>query len=255
MTRILIAEKQTLIRKMLRILLDADPDLEVVAEAAVGKEVIEKLQRFEVDTLILNISLPGISGIDLIIRAKAICPKLKILVLCMHSDTQLVTQALKNGAGGYISTMHEPDEFLNALRKVAGGEIYIDPAIAESMLLDSISGGDDPEHSRLSQRELEVFRWLVAGKHINEIAEQLIISNKTVSSHKQNLMEKMHFSGMADLMRYAVQRSLFDDHAITFEQAPRLLNTAEVQLANPIFAGATVRAAEELVHEIQLQAP
>lgn len=213
MARVLIAEKQTLVRKMLRILLDADPDFEVVAEATEGSEVIEKLQRFEINSLILDLSMPGISGVDLIIRAKAIRPELGILVLSMNSDTQLITQALKHGARGYISTMHEPEEFLNALRKVAGGGRYIDAGIAESLLLHSISGEDEPIHSRLSQRELEIYRLLVSGKSVNQIADELIISNKTVSSHKKKLMEKMHFSSMADLLRYAVQRSLFDEHA------------------------------------------
>jgi DNA-binding NarL/FixJ family response regulator len=212
----MIAEKQTLVRKLLRVLLEADPDDEVVAEAEIGSEVIEKLQRVAVDALIVNISVPGISGIDLIVRAKATRPKLAILVLCMHSNPQLVTQALKSGAGGYISTMHDPDEFLSALRKVADGGRYIDPTIAENILLDSVSGNQEM-HSHLSQRELEIFRLLVAGKGVNDIADQLAISNKTVSSHKKNLMEKMHFSGMADLMRYAVQRRLFDEQATSFE--------------------------------------
>ena len=216
MAQVLIAEKQTLIRKMLRVLLDADPDFDVVAEATEGNEVIEKLQHFEINSLILDISMPSISGVKLIIRAKAIRPNIGILVFGMNSDTQLITQALKNGARGYISTMHAPNEFLNALRKVSGGGRYIDAVFAESMLLHSISGEDEPIHSRLSQRELEIFRLLVSGNSINQIADQLIISNKTVSSHKKKLMEKMHFSGMADLMRYAVQRRLFDDCATPF---------------------------------------
>lgn len=213
MARVLIAEKQTLVRKMLRILLDADPDFEVVAEAAHGSEVIEKLQRLEINSLVLDLSMPGISGIDLILRAKALRPELAILVLGMNSDTQFVTQALKHGARGYISTMHDTNEFLDALRKVTCGGRYIDAAFAESMLLSSISGENEPVHSRLSQRELEIYRLLVSGKSVNQIADQLIISNKTVSSHKKKLMEKMHFSSTADLMRYAVQRSLFEEHA------------------------------------------
>jgi DNA-binding NarL/FixJ family response regulator len=217
MSRVLIAEKQTLVRKMLRILLDADPDFEVVAEATEGAEVIDNLQRLEINSLILDLAMPGISGIDLIIRAKAIRPDLGILVLSMNSDTQLVTQALKNGARGYISTMHEPEEFVNALKKVAGGGRYIDALIAESILLHSISGEDEPIHNRLSQRELEIYRLLVSGQSVNQIADQLIISNKTVSSHKKKLMEKMHFTSMADLMRYAVQRSLFDTHELQLE--------------------------------------
>jgi DNA-binding NarL/FixJ family response regulator len=212
MSKILIADRQTLIRKMLRTLLDADAGFDVVAEAADGGETIDMLQRFKADALILDMSMSGISGLDLISRAIATSPDLAILVLCKNSDTQFVTQAFKNGVRGYISTMHTPDEFLNALRKVLGGGRYVDAAFAESMLLDSISGEGGAGHTCLSERELEVFRLLVSGQGVNEIADQLIISNKTVSSHKKKLMEKMHFGGMADLMRYAVQRSLFDEH-------------------------------------------
>lgn len=211
MTRVLIAEKQTLIRKMLQLMLKADSDFEVVAEAADGGMTIERLQQSDIDLLIMNISMPGTSGVDLIVRAKAVNPKLSILVFSMSSDTQLVTLALKSGAGGYISTMHEPDEFKSALRKVASGGRYIDSAIAEGLLIESISGNDKPRHSCLSQRELEIFRLLVEGKVANEIANLLIISNKTVSSHKKKIMVKMHFSSIAELMRYAVQHKLFDD--------------------------------------------
>lgn len=214
MAKILIADRQTLIRKMLRNLLAADAGFDVVAEAADGGETIDMLQQFNADALVLDMSMPGISGLDLITRAIAITPDLAILVLCKNADTQFVSQAFKNGARGYISTMHTPDEFLNALRKVLGGGRYVDAAFAESMLLDSISGEGEAGHTCLSERELEVFRLLVSGQGVNEIADQLIISNKTVSSHKKKLMEKMHFGGMADLMRYAVQRSLFDEHDV-----------------------------------------
>lgn len=211
MTKVLIAEKQTLHRQLLKVFLDADPDFEVVAEAESGNEVIAKLQLHAIDALIMNMSLTGVSGVELIIRAKATSPDLSILVCSTNSDDQLITQALKNGATGYISTMHELTDFSNALRKVSSGVRYIDPIIAENMLLHNISGEDEPVHSRLSQREFEVYRLLVAGNNITQIAEQLFISGKTVSSHKKKLMQKMHFSGMADLMRYAVQRRLFDD--------------------------------------------
>lgn len=211
MTRVLIAENQTLIRKLLGKLLEADSGFTVVAEAENGKEVISNLQRAEIDLLILNMVIPGISGVHLITRAKASRPGVEILIISMHSDIQLVVQAFKNGAGGYISTMHTPDEFMYAVRKVTKGERYIDPALAESMVLHSVTDEESPVHSRLSQRELEIYRQLVSGKNVNQIAEQLAICNKTVSSHKKNLMQKMHFSTMADLMRYAVQGNLFDD--------------------------------------------
>lgn len=211
MTRVLIAERQTLIRKLLRVFLENDPNFEVIADVTLGSEIIEKLQHSAIDVLILNVSMSDISAIDLIIRAKTISPKLTILAFSTSSDAQLVTQAMKNGVNGYISTMHDLNEFSGVLHKVIGGGRYIDPAIAENMLLDSILGSPSETHTHLSLRELEIFRLLVRGKKINEIAHQLAISNKTVSSHKKRLMEKMHFCSMADLMRYAVQRRLFDE--------------------------------------------
>lgn len=227
MTRVLIAERQTLIRKLLRMFLDNNPSYAVVADVTLGSEVIEKLQQDAIDALILNVSMPDIAGVDLISRAKVICPKLTILAFSTSSDTQLITHALKNGADGYISTMHDLDEFSCALHKVIGGGRYIDPAIAENMLLDSILGSPTEMHAHLSSRELEIFRLLVRGKNLNEIAYQLTISNKTVSSHKKRLMEKMHFSSMADLMRYGVQRRLFDEHDM-----PPLQNASGGHFAN-----------------------
>lgn len=216
MSRVLIAERQTLVRKMLRTLLLGCAEFDDAVEASDGNEVIELLRRYAIDTLVMDMSLPGISGIDLISRCLAIHPKLIILVLSMHPDPQMVTQILKSGAHGYISTMHSPDEFISAVCKINSGARYIDPAIAEAILLYTISGEDAPVHVRLSQRELEIYRLLVSGRNITQIADQLIISNKTVSSHKKNLMQKMHFSSMADLMRYAVQHRLFEDIPATF---------------------------------------
>lgn len=211
MARVLIAEKQTLIREMLRNLLETDSYFGLVCEAADSAGVMSKIKQLEVNLLILDTTIPGMSWLELIIQAKAACPELAILVLSKNPDTQLVSQAFKNGARGYISTMQNSEEFFKAMQKVAEGGRYIDSVIAESMTLDSISGNDKPIHSRLSQREYEIFRLLVAGKNINQISEQLNISNKTVSAHKKNMMQKMHFSNMVGLMRYAMQHKLFDE--------------------------------------------
>lgn len=259
MTHVLVAENQTLIRQMLKRLVETDSNFEVVAEADNSCEVIDKLQRFKVGLLVLDLTSPDIFGIDLIIRAKALDPKLAILALSMRPENKLITQALKNGANGFISTMCSPDEFLNALRKIADGGRYIEPSIAERMLLENTASDDETKHSHLSQRELEVFRLLVAGKGVNDIADQLIISNKTVSSHKKKLMEKMHFCGMADLMRYAVQHRLFDDPNTTFEQEMQLLrNTAEA-LAPYIARPIPPKSLEHELHvsqiELKLQNP
>lgn len=223
MARVLIAEKQTLIREMLRNLLEADSYFDSVCEAADCTGVLTKIKHMEVNLLVLDTLIPGMSWLELIIQAKAACPELAILVLSKNPDTQLVSQAFKNGARGYISTMQNSAELFKAMQKVAEGGRYIDSVIAENMTLDSISGNDKPIHSRLSQREYEIFRLLVAGKNINQISEQLNISNKTVSAHKKNMMQKMRFPNTAELMRYAMQRKLFDepsDHLAHVELLP-----------------------------------
>lgn len=228
MTKILIAERQTLIRQVLKMLLETDPGFEVVAEAKDGNEVLCKLRQFEVDLLLVDLTMADIAGLELIARASAICPDVKILVLQKHAGSQLVTQALKNGVRGFITTNQDSTEFLKALHKVADGARYIDSDIAESMLIDNVTGDDKLMHTRLSPRELEIFRLLVAGNGVNDIADLLIISNKTVSSHKKMLMGKMHFSSMADLMRYALQRNLFEENAIIFEHDSQLLRHTQL---------------------------
>jgi PAS domain S-box-containing protein len=253
--RVLITEKQTLLRKMLRDLLVNATDFNVVAEASNSTEVLEKLQHLEVDALILDMSMPGLPGLELITRAKAIRPELAILVLCKHSGTQFVSQSIKNGAHGYITTQRTPEEFLSALHKVAAGDRYIDATISENMLLKSITGEgeDEPLHTCLSQRELEIFRLLVSGKRVNQIAEQLVISNKTVSTHKMNLMSKMHFAGMADLMRYAVQSHLFEEHVVNFEIDPqRLRSAAEQQFDLGPSRDEDQRAADVILQELHI---
>ncbi|MFA5825660.1 MAG: response regulator transcription factor [Gallionellaceae bacterium] len=233
MTKILLAERQTLIRQVLKMLLETDPGFEVVAEAKDGNEVFSKLRQFEVDLLLVDLTMADIAGLELIARASAICPDMKILVLQKHAGSQLVTQALRNGVRGFITTNQDSTEFLKALHKVADGARYIDPDIAESMLIDNVTGDDKSMHTRLSPRELEIFRLLVAGHGVNDIADLLIISNKTVSSHKKMLMGKMHFSSMADLMRYALQRNLFEENAIVFEQDLQFLPHTQLSREAP----------------------
>lgn len=212
MIRVLIADDHAVVRRGLKMIFELTAGIEVAAEAADGEGIIQHLQSAaNFDLLLMDMNMPGVSGISLIERIKASRKALPILVFSMQNDPQLIVRALKAGASGYIAKDKDPGLLLEAIRKVARGGMYIDPMIAEQLALDELSNTQDVPHARLSDREIEVFRLLVSGKGINEIAEQLAISNKTVSSHKKHLMEKMHFSGMADLMRYAVQHKLFDE--------------------------------------------
>lgn len=208
MIRLLIADDHAIVRGGLKQIFALVPDFEVVGEAVNGAEVLDCLRQQEFDLLLLDINMPGVSGADLIVRVKAQRAALPILVLSMHNETQVAVRVLKAGANGYITKDSEPDILLAAIRKVAAGGKYIVPELAEKMVFDVATPGEAPPHALLSNRELEVFRLLTTGKGVNDIAAELCISNKTVSTHKVHLMEKLNLSSMAELMRYAMQHGL-----------------------------------------------
>ena len=208
MIRLIIADDHAIVRGGLKQIFALAPDLEVVGEAVSGSEVLACLRQEPFDLLLLDLNMPGISGADLIQRVKAHRADLPILVLSMHNEPQVAARALKAGANGYITKDCEPDILLTAIRKVAAGGQYIAPELAEKMVFDATFTAQRPPHSLLSARELEVFRLLTTGRSVNDIATELAISNKTVSTHKVRLMEKMNLASMADLMRYAMEHKL-----------------------------------------------
>lgn len=210
MIRMLIADDHAIVREGLKKILALTRDIDVTAEATNGAEIIKRLRdAADVDLLLMDFAMPGVSGVDLIERIKACCADLPILIFSMHNESQIAFRAIKAGASGFIAKDSEPEILLRAIRKVAGGGKYIDPALAEQLAYDAAFPGQREPHALLSNREFEVFRMLVAGKRVNEIADQLAISNKTVSTHKLHLMEKMQVSSTADLVYYAVQHNLF----------------------------------------------
>jgi DNA-binding NarL/FixJ family response regulator len=207
MIRVLLADDHAIMRDGLKEILATVDGFELVGEAANGNEVLDALHHELPDLLMMDMSMPGVSGISLIEQVKHRHPKLAVLVLTMLDDTQIALRALKAGADGYITKDRPAAELVAALRKVAGGGRYIDPKMVEKMLFDD--AGADMPHNKLSSREMDVFRMLVQGAPLNEIASQLFISSKTVSSHKAHLLEKMGVNNVADLVRYAVQHDLF----------------------------------------------
>ena len=210
MIRLVIAEDHAIVRGGLRQIFALAPDLTVVGEAINGGEVLEWLRGTPIDVLLLDLNMPGISGVDLISRVTAHRPDLPILVLSMHNEPQVAARALKAGAKGYVTKDSEPETLLRAIRKVAAHGKFIAPELAEQMVFDATSSDAGPAHTLLSERELEVFRQLTSGKGVNDIARELAISNKTVSTHKARLMEKLRLGSMADLMRYAMEHKLLD---------------------------------------------
>jgi DNA-binding NarL/FixJ family response regulator len=208
MIRILIADDHAIVRGGLLQLFGLAGDVTVVAQATNGGQVMESLRAVACDLVLLDLSMPGISGIELIGRIRAHAPELPILVLSMHNEALVVRRALKAGANGFMTKDGDPETLLIALRKVAAGGRYIDPGLAEQMVFDSEAGQGEHPHEQLSNRELSIFRLFVCGKTVNEIADELAISNKTVSTHKARLMQKMGFRSNADMLRYGIGHAL-----------------------------------------------
>lgn len=208
MIRILIADDHAIVRGGLLQLFALAGDVAVVAQATNGGQVMECLRATPCDLVLLDLSMPGASGVELIARIRAHVPALPILVLSMHNEALVVRRALQAGANGYMSKDVDPETLLLAVRKVAAGGRFLDPSLAELLVFDNGTGGDAPAHEQLSNRELSIFRLFVGGKTVNQIAEELAISNKTVSTHKARLMQKMGFQSNADMLRYGIDHAL-----------------------------------------------
>ncbi|MFU6375470.1 response regulator transcription factor [Metapseudomonas otitidis] len=207
MTRILIADDHAIMRGGLKQLIEFDARLQVAAEAENGAQVLEQLRTGEFDLLLLDMSMPGLSGEDLISRVHGRYPRLPILVLSMHNEAQIAQRALRAGASGYLTKDHNPETLLAAIHRVAGGGRYLDPRIAEQLAFASSTPTDDAA-TQLSDREFQILRLLAQGLSVNQIADRLVISNKTVSTHKTRLMEKMGFTCNADIIKYAMTHGL-----------------------------------------------
>jgi len=210
MIRVLIADDHGIVREGLKQLFALGSDITVAAEAGNGTEVIQALGKGGIDVILLDMTMPGISGATLIARLRAhdTCPP--ILVLSMHNELQVARRALSAGASGYVTKDSDPKTLMSAVHKVAAGGRFIDPVLAEKMAFD-VNGSEEREpHELLSERELDILRRLVRGMSVNEIADELKISNKTVSTHKARLMQKMDFHNNAELVRYAVAHGLVD---------------------------------------------
>ena len=211
MIRIVVADDHTIVREGLKQVLSAASDLSIVGEAQNGHEVLQRVRELEFDVLLLDMSMPGKSGIELIKQVRAEKPKLRVLVLSMHQEQQYAVRAIKAGASGYLTKESASAQLVSAIRKVAGGGAFITEAVAEQLALGAMPQADGPPHSALSDREFQVFRLLVSGKAVSNIADELNLSVKTVSTHKARIMQKMNMSNSTELIRYALQHRLIDD--------------------------------------------
>jgi len=165
--------------------------------------------------LLLDLSMPGRSGIELVKQVKDESPKLRTLVLTMHEEDQYAVRAIRAGAAGFLTKESAPGQLVSAIRRLAEGRLYISPSVAEQLALDVQAHHDEAPHKHLSDREFEVFQLLVGGRSVSDIAAQLHLSVKTVSTHKTRVLQKMRAASVADLVRYAIHHRLVPDRPPT----------------------------------------
>jgi DNA-binding NarL/FixJ family response regulator len=211
MIRVLLADDHTIVRAGLKEILADTGDVTVEGEAGTGQEVLARIREQDFDVLVLDMSMPGRSGVELIKLIKKEQPKLRILILSMHSETQYAVRALKAGASGYLTKDGAAEQLVAAIRRIAAGGAFVSPEAAERLALEFGRPADAPPHTLLSDREYQVFQAIVSGKSLTAIAGELTVSVKTVSTHKTRIMEKMGISNQVDLVRYAIRHKLVDD--------------------------------------------
>jgi DNA-binding NarL/FixJ family response regulator len=210
MIKILIADDHPIVRRGIRQILAETTDLHVGGEAANGPEVIAKVEQERWDVIVLDLNMPDRSGIDLIADIRRLRPETRVLVLTVFSEEQYAVRALRAGASGFLTKESAPDKLVDAVRKVAAGGRYVSPELAEA--LASMLAGDSvgPPHERLSNRELEVLKMIGSGRTVSQIADELGLSVKTISTHRTRILHKMSMKTNAELTHYVVRTRLAD---------------------------------------------
>jgi DNA-binding NarL/FixJ family response regulator len=208
--RIFIADDHPIVRQGLRRIVAADPGLVVAGEAGDAEELLTALDRTATDLVLLDVSMPGGPFLDTLQRLRAKHPTVRVLVLSVHPEDQWAVRALRAGASGYLTKDHSPDQLLEAIRRVYRGGKYVSPTLAEHLAkqLDGAGGGQRAPHELLSDREFEVMRRLGSGLTVSQIATELEISAKTVSTYRTRILEKMSVTTNAELVRYAARHGL-----------------------------------------------
>lgn len=210
MIRLVIADDHTIVRDGLKHLLAAAGDIDVIAEASNGNAACEHVRNLAFDVLLMDMSMPGKSGIELIRQVHAERPKLRILVLSMHEEHQYAVRAIRAGAAGYLTKESASQQLVDAIRKVAAGGAFISAEVAQQLALGAMPNATGPLHATLSDREFQILLLIAGGKSISDIAAQLFLSVKTVSTHKSNVLQKMNMTTQAELIRYALENGLLD---------------------------------------------
>ena len=210
MIRILIADDHAIVREGLKQIVTEISDLVVADEASTGHEVLNKALKNDYDVVVLDITMPGINGLDVLKQIKAQKPKLPILVLSVHPEEQYAVRVLRAGASGYLTKESAPDELIAAIRKVSVGKKYVSPSLAEKLVFELEIDHEKPLHETLSDREYQVMCMIASGKTAKDIAEELFLSVKTISTYRTRILEKMNMKSNIELTRYAIKHGLIE---------------------------------------------
>jgi two-component system, NarL family, invasion response regulator UvrY len=208
MIRVVIADDHPLVRAGLRQVLAEEPDIEVVGEAADGDETVAVLRATEPDVVLLDITMPGAPFPGLLRLLRSAFPRVEVLIVTMHGEDQFAVRALKEGAAGYLTKQQPPQEVINAIKQIAGGGRYLTAAVAERAAAALDGNAPRLPHERVSRREYEVLCMIGLGKSVKQIAVELGVSPKTVSTHRARLLRKMRLKTSAELIRYVLQYGL-----------------------------------------------
>ncbi len=210
MIKILIADDHAIVRRGLKQILAETPDMTVIDEASNGHEVLTKVMKHDYSVVLLDISMPGKSGLDVLKELKNERPKLPVLILSMYPEEQYAVRVLRAGASGYLTKEGAPEELIYAIRKVVQGKKYVSASLAEKLVFDLDGDSQKPLHESLSDREFQVLCMIASGKTVSDISEELALSVKTISTYRTRLLEKMKMKNNAELTHYAVQNHLVE---------------------------------------------
>jgi DNA-binding NarL/FixJ family response regulator len=208
MIKILIVDDHAIVRQGLKQIVAETSDISVAGEASNGQEALEKVWKNEYDVVVLDITMPGRGGLEALKQLKTIKPKLPVLILSMHPEEQYAMRVLKAGASGYLTKESAPEELVAALRKVSQGRRYLTSSLAEKLAFQLERDFRETPHEKLSDREFQIMSLIAAGKTVKEIAEELVLSSKTISTYRTRILRKMGMKNNAELMHYVITNEL-----------------------------------------------
>lgn len=208
MIRILVADDHAVVRNGLKQIVSDTPDMVVAAEASNGQEALNKALEDDYDIVLLDITMPDRSGLDILKEIKSQKPELPVLILSMHPEEQYAVRALKAGAAGYLTKESAPEELIMAMRRVSGGGKYVTSSLAEKLASVLETSAEEPLHQALSDREYQVLCMIASGKRVKQIANELFLSAKTISTYRSRTLRKMNMNNNIELTRYAIQNQL-----------------------------------------------